>query len=182
MIAAVAVLFVTGNQGKMLRVSEEEEIMKQNAAEILRYMEENECLQDCMIWGAKDIMQYMRAHNGEVVLYYGRDMWDGAAGSYDYEGYEEDEIACYEWMELVSSPHNLFLLEIDQAPGYVHEALATEVYVKNAVEGGVTTIILPESICSRMERKIELVAQEFGRDIELTVVGEYTIWELSQSN
>jgi hypothetical protein len=182
MVAAVAILFVAGNQGKMLCVSGDEENIKQKAEEILQYMEENERLKDCMIWGAKDIMQYMRAHNGEVVLYYGRDMWDGAAGAYDYEGYEEDEIACYEWMELVSSPHNLFLLEINQAPEHVHEALATELYIKNAVKDGVTTIILPESIGSRMERKIELVSREFELDIESMVVGEFIIWELSRSN
>ena len=179
-LTAVAVLFVAGNQGKMLHISENEKSMKQNGADILQYMENENLLEGRLIWGAKDILQYMRSHNGDVVLYYGRDMWDAAAGAYDYEGYSAEETACYEWMELVSLPHTLYLLEIEQATDEIHEALATEIYLKTAVENGVNTIILPGYIDPWVERKIKLIGQEQGNKITTAAVGDYTIWMLDE--
>ena len=179
-LAAVAVLFVAGNQGKMLRTTDHEENMKQNGVEILHYMENNDLLEDGLIWGPKDLLQYMRSHNGDVVLYYGRDMWDGAAGAYDYEGYSAEQIGCYEWMELVSLPHTLYLLEVEQATDEIHEALATEDYIRTAVQSGVKVIILPGDIDAWMERKIQLVAQEAGSSVAAATAGDYTIWMLDK--
>lgn len=179
-LAAVAVLFVAGNQGKLLRATDHENNMQQNGEEILHYMEDNDLLDDRMVWGAKDLLQYLRSHSGDVVLYYGRDMWDGAAGAYDYEGYDTVQIGCYEWMELISLPHTLYLLEIEQATDEIHEALATENYIRDAVQGGVNIIILPSDIDTWMERKIQLVAQEAGSSVATATAGDYTIWILNK--
>ena len=121
-------------------------------------------------------MQYMRSHNGRVILFYGRDMWDAKAGAYDYDAYTEEEIACYEWMETVSLPHNLYLLEVEQAPDDVHEALAAEDHIRQAVLRDVDVVILPSQINGWMERKIQLVADENAFSVFSKEVGKYTIW------
>ena len=174
--AAAAVLFMCGNQGRVQQVSEETTQMRQAGQEILEYLEEENLLQDHVVWGPAEIMQYMRSHNGEVELFYGRDMWDAKAGAYDYEAYLPEETACYEWMEIVSSAHNLYLLNVQQAPDAVHESLATEGYIREAVNRNVDVIILPSQITGWMERKMQLIAGEKELSVEMAQVGEYTFW------
>ena len=176
LLAAFAVLFMLGNQGRLQQVSEEEIQTRRISKEILLYMEEQALLEDTILWGPKDIMQYMRSHNGEVRLFYGRDMWDAKAGAYDYETYEDAEIACYNWIEMVSSALNIYLLEVEQAPEEVHAALASEEFLQEAVARGVNGIILPTGITPWMERKMQLVAEKGGYGVSDLLIGEYTLW------
>ena len=175
-LAAAAILFMCGNRGVMQQVDTETLQSRQDGREILEYLEKEDILQGHIVWGPAKIMQYMRSHNGRVILFYGRDMWDAKAGAYDYDAYTEEEIACYEWMEIVSSPHNLYLLEVEQAPDDVHEALATENHIRQAVLGDVDVVILPSQINGWMERKIQLVADENAFSVSSKEVGKYTIW------
>ena len=176
LLAALGLLFMLGNQGRQQQVSEEERQTRRSSGEILQYLEEQALLQDRVLWAPKDIMQYMRSHNGEVILFYGRDMWDAKAGAYDYEAYEDAEVACYNWIELVSSALNLYLLEVEQAPEEVHEALASETFLQEAVARGVNVIILPTQITPWMERKMQLTAEEQGYHVSAALVSEYTLW------
>lgn len=179
-LAAAAVLFVCGNQGQVVKISQEERKDCESGIQILQYLEEKEMLKDHAIWGPAGILQYMRTHNGDVCLLYGRDMWDKKAGAYDYEAYAAEEIACYEWMELVSDDHSLYLLEIDQATERIHEALAEEAHIREALKLGADVMILPEQLNSWIERKLKLVAAEEGLQLWSVSVGEYTIWLLDE--
>ncbi len=175
-LAAVSLLFMCGNQGRLQGISEKDAQLQAAGAEILQYMKMQDLIQDRVIWGQKDIMQHIRKSGGETILFYGRDMWDAKAGAYDYEAYTPEETACYEWMEIVSSSDNLYLLEVEQAPEYIHEALATDVYLREAIARDVDVIILASQITSWMERKILLVAEEKGLTVSGAQVGEYTLW------
>lgn len=176
LLAAAAVLFMLGNQGRLQRVSEEGLQVRQESEEILQYMEEQRLLQDTVLWGPKDVLQYLRSHNGEVTLFYGRDMWDAKAGAYDYDIYDEVEIGCYNWIETVSDELNLYLLEVQQAPKEVHEALATEEFLQEAVKRGADLIILPTEVTPWVERKIQFIAEECEIKISTALVGKYTLW------
>lgn len=178
MAAAILVLFLCGNQGQLKQVSEETLHQQQVAEAILHYMDENGGTQNITFWGPKEIMQYTRSHSGQVTLYYGRDMWDAKAGAYDYETYTPEEIAAYEWMELVSAPHNLYLIEINQTNASIDGALAEEIHLKRAVSEGVNHIVLPSGITGWMERKIQAAAVSEGMTVSALQVAEYTVWIL----
>lgn len=179
-LAAAAVLFVCGNQGKLVEVSEKEMQAQRAAEQILQYMEEEDLLQESVIWAPKDIMQYLRSHSGDAVLLYGRDMWDAKAGAYDYEAYTSEEIACYEWIELLSDDHNLFLLEVEQAPEHIYEALAQEEPLREAANRGADVIILPDQISAWMERKLQLIGIEKKMPVSNVSVEGYTLWLLAK--
>ena len=176
LLAAAAVFFMLGNQGRLQQVSEEELQVGQESKELLQYMEEQGLLQDTVLWGPKDILQYLRSHSGEATLFYGRDMWDAKSGAYDYDIYDEAEIGCYNWIEMVSSELNLYLLEVQQAPEEVHEALATEEFLQEAVTRGADMIILPTDITPWVERKIQFIAEECEMNVSTALVGKYTLW------
>jgi len=112
----------------------------------------------------------------EIALHYGKDMWDAKSGAYDYEAYTEEEIACYNWMELLSDERNLYLLEINQAPEHVHEALAEGKYIKTALKSDVNCMILPDQITPWMERKMRNAAAENGMTVSTAQVAEYVLW------
>jgi len=57
LLAAVAVLFMLGNQGRLQQASAEELQVRDSSEEILQYMEEQALLQDTILWGPKDMMQ-----------------------------------------------------------------------------------------------------------------------------
>lgn len=175
--AATAILFMCGNQGR-LRMPDEQFLQdSETAEEILEYLEAEVLSEEHVIWGKAGVMQFLRSHSGEVLLFYGRDMWDAKAGAYDYEDYIREETSCYEWMETVSSPHNLYLLEVEQAPEEVLVAISTEKYVKMACDRDVDIIILPTQITPWMEKHMGIVAAECEKELETTEVGSYTIWE-----
>lgn len=176
LLAATAVFFMLGNQGRLQQVSEAEQQVRRESEELLQYMEEQGLLLDTVIWGPKDILQYLRSHSGEVTLFYGRDMWDPKSGAYDYDIYDEAEIGCHNWIEMVSSELNLYLLEVQQAPGEVHEALATEEFLQEAVTRGVDLIILPTEVTPWVERKIQFIAEEYEISVSTALVGKYTLW------
>jgi len=175
-VAAVAVLWICGNQGRIQEVSEEVEDQQAVAEAVLQYLEDTDEATQSVIWGPKVMMQYLRSHSGEIALHYGKDMWDAKSGAYDYEAYTEEEIACYNWMELLSDERNLYLLEINQAPEHVHEALAEGKYIKTALKSDVNCMILPDQITPWMERKMRNAAAENGMTVSTAQVAEYVLW------
>ncbi len=179
-VVAVLLLFVCGNQGQFQKVSEEELRQRQIAESILQYMENDGGMEDCIVWGPKAMMQYIRSHNGKIALAYGRDMWDAKAGAYDYEVYSAEEIEGYEWMELLSSSHNLYLLEVEQTTGQIDKALADETHLRRAIDSGVHYIILPSQITAWVERKINAAAGAAGLKVAAVEVAEYTLWMLEK--
>jgi hypothetical protein len=171
----VAILFMCGNQGR-LNALDEKTVQDEMAAEqILEYLETNNLLVDHVVWGKAGVLQYLRSHNGQVVLLYGRDMWEAKAGAYDYEGYTKEEIACYEWMEILSSAHNLYLLEVEQPTKEIVQALSTEEHIKAARSMGADIVILPTKMIVWMEKYIQLPESEGA--IVSKEIGEYTVWE-----
>lgn len=179
-LTAVALFWLCGNQGQLQQFSEES-LAKQAVAEaVLEYLEEEELANTGCVWAPREIMQYLRSHNGEIQLFYGKDMWDGKSGAYDYEAYTPEETACYEWMELLSQERNLYLLETDQATEQLQQALAEESMLTYAVENGVNLILLPEQVSSFVERKMENAAKKNGCNVDKLTAGDYGLWIFAQ--
>lgn len=178
LLTAVAVLYMCGNRGLLQGVDEQTLKDEQAAAEILMYLDEADLIADHVIWGKAGLMQYLRSHNGQVILFYGRDMWEAKAGAYDYEGYSEEEVACYEWMEIMSSEHNMYLLEIEQETEEVREAVSTGEKIVMAYAQGVDIVILPAEMASRVEVYLQEAAESYDKEVFGEVVGNYMIWQL----
>lgn len=175
-LAMIAVLYMCGNRGLLQKADEAILEDEQAAAEILTYLEEKNLIDDHVIWAKAGVMQYMRSHNGQVILYYGRDMWEAKSGAYDYEEYSEEEIACYDWMEIMSSDHNMYLIEVEQETEDLLEALATDQMIKNAHEQGVNMIILPTEMTIRVDGHMQAVAKAGNVEVFSEEIGNYTIW------
>lgn len=180
LLTALLLILLSGNQGMLLRETEEEQKVQLAGEKILQYMEDTGRADSSIAWGPTGIMQYLRSRSGEVELLYGRDMWDAKAGAYDYESYSEEEIACYNWMESVSASHNLYLIETEQISEQIAMSLADETQLNTAVESGVNLIVLPGQITPWVKRKFEAIADENGLTVSAMQVDEYTLWMLEQ--
>jgi len=174
--AAVAVIWLCGNQGQLQEVPREIQRQQMAGESILQHLETEKEAAEGVVWGPKIIMQYLRSHSGEINLYYGKDMWDAKSGAYDYDAYTEEEIAGYNWMEIICAERNLYLLEYDQAPEVMHAALAEHIHIKEALEKGVNVIILPEQISPWVERKAENAADSREMNVTTLQAGEYVVW------
>jgi len=177
LIAAV-LLILCGNQGVFFRTTPLETGVQESAELILQHIEENLEPEDQVIWGPAPIMQYLRAHNGQVELFYGKDMWDGKSGAYDYEAYSQQETECYQWMESVSAPHNLYLMETNQTNELIQLSLANDGYLQEAVDRGVNLIIFPDQITPWVKRKLDALGEKNSRKLRSVPVGEYILWIL----
>ena len=78
------------------RSAEDRKAETEGLLEIIKTEEETVCL-----WAPQDIMQYVRAVDGSVLLPYGRDMWQEALGAYSYDTYPADIKKMYRWMCIV---------------------------------------------------------------------------------
>lgn len=92
-LAVAGVLFLLGNQGRMQRVTLEEAEERSSYSQVAEQLSEG-----TILWGPRELMQWIRRRNGDVKLVYGLDMWDARAAAYDGDPYEPALISAYEWM------------------------------------------------------------------------------------
>lgn len=92
-LAVCGVLFLLGNRGGMQRVTLEEAEERSSYGKVAEALESG-----TVLWGPREMMQWIRSRNGEVKLVYGMDMWDAAAAAYDGDSYSPELISAYEWM------------------------------------------------------------------------------------
>lgn len=92
-LAVAGVLFLLGNQGRMQRVTLEEAEERSSYSQVAEHLSE-----ETILWGPRELMQWIRRRNGDVKLVYGLDMWDARAAAYDGDPYEPALINAYEWM------------------------------------------------------------------------------------
>lgn len=102
-LAVGGILFLLGNRGIVQAVSLEEAELRSGYEQLADSLDE-----DTVLWGPRDLMQWVRRKNGEVKLAYGLDMWDAQAAAYDGDAYEPELIAAYEWMQGVEG-YNLYI-------------------------------------------------------------------------
>ena len=181
---AAAVLALCGNLGMLQTVSPTEAESRTDAQEILECMEGESSLTQKNLWAPSNIMQEVRRQNGNILLIYGRDMWDEKAGAYDYDAYSEPIIQAYIWLE------NMVALEqqISSEEGAI-EAFRTlceeqeldrelEQYLWSMVEAGVNTLVLPNLTADYMEDALEAIALQSTLTMETAYTEEYTIYFL----
>lgn len=169
-------LFLCGNMGQLQTSNEDTKRAEMVASGVLEWTKEESEAE--IFWGPAAVMQEVRRSSGSLKLFYGRDMWDGKAGAYDYEEYAEEERACYRWMETVSSDHYLYVEEIGQPAEELQQALEETDKLLFAIQSDVDLILLPRQITSRVEEQIFRAAEAEGLQVRKKPVEKYILWIL----
>lgn len=155
------------------------------------WQEERLCL-----WAPQRIMEYAREANPEILLPYGRNMWDTSLNGYAYDVYDENIVEMYLWMEglegtsLRASGNEAGAedwtegrMPEDRTPeggepedpvpeaaaasgGSADTVYAPKVYGGYAVDAGVTCILLPEGTEQGILRELEKTLQVEARKLE----------------
>ena len=182
LLMAAAVFFLCGNQGTLQVAETREADAMEDVQELLQ------CIQGRsgrrLLWAPKNIMQEMRRQDGNILLIYGRDMWDAKAGAYDYEAYSEGLTRAYLWLE------ELMVME-EQVEGLTdalelvelsceEQGLAEEVsmHMELLVTSGVNTYVLPHVTAAYIEESLSQAAKAQALEIETAYTEEYTIYFL----
>lgn len=129
--------------------------------EILDAVKESVSDGDICLWAPTEFMAYAREYDGNIKLLYGRNMWDPALNAYSYDVYSPEQNDCYQWMEGFCENGKI-----------KQNGVKGTACVKQAFDMGVTHLILPEDIDSkvlkRLQRKAGVTAQPLDGYVLLT--------------
>ncbi len=186
LIAIVGAILVTlclcGNQGVLQKVSVSENAAIKDTENILESISDVAVRGECIVWAPQKIMQQLRRQDGEILLIYGRDMWDAKSGAYDYEVYSEELTQSYVWLEAVVV-YEEFAVTLESpkealANLLVQYELAEECdqHLQNVLQAGANTIILPNLLGEWAEEQLVKVAEEKGLKITKAYTEQYIIY------
>lgn len=184
-ILGIAALFcLCGNQGTPLMVDVKEAAAQENTAELLQELYDFDVTKERILWAPKDIMEQVRRQDGRILLIYGRDMWDGKAGSYDYEVYSEALTNAYVWLEVLEEQAELAAIMADPATSFAtlceEEDLnrSRETYLSTVLEAGANVLVLPNLVAEHLEESIVQLAEVRQQTVKNAYTEEYTIYLL----
>ena len=181
-VGVAAVLCLCGNQGTPLTVSSEEATAQENTAEILQELYDYGMTEGRTMWAPKNIMEQVRRQDGKILLIYGRDMWDGKAGAYDYEVYSEAVTNAYIWLEVMCEQAQVASIMADPTAAFTtlceEEDLnrARETHLCAVLDAGANILVLPNLVAEHIEESILKLAGERGLSVQHTYTEEYTIY------
>lgn len=97
-LVACSLLFLSGNGQSVQSVSKEQANQRRAYDQLAEALPEG-----TVLWGEKDLMQWIRRKNAGVKLIYGLDMWDATAAAYDGDAYSPELVEAYKWMQEVDA-------------------------------------------------------------------------------
>lgn len=125
--------------------------------------------EDVCLWAPAEILEYARL-DGSIELYYGRDMWDASLNAYSYEGYSQEQMESYEWMETLDD----WDIEIS-----VEE---TKEHVRRALMDGADCALLPTGMSDWLKepdsKELLLEQLEFEGAAEVTEIEGFYLVKL----
>jgi hypothetical protein len=179
---SVVILCLVGNQGMVQRASTQEVASRRETQDILQEIHSFYGENECIVWAPKRIMQEIRRYDGQVLLLYGKDMWDQKSGAYDYEAYSQEMTDAYLWLEEVMDYYDLALsVETpEETMRFLDQQYEWSIYGKshiaNMMNAGTNTIVLPELVSGFLEADIECIVEEHGKSLKKTGRAGYVIW------
>lgn len=159
----IAIMVLAGRMGAPIDDSVEREqltIAKTVIAEVTERAEDN----PICLWAPLEIMMYARSLNGEIVLPYGRDMWDRHLGAYSYDTYSAEVKTLYRYMSgmEVWGEYNP---SVEDEQGHTI-VLHGDEYLQQAAGLGVTHIILPQNAQPETVQQAENVLGVSAQELE----------------
>lgn len=172
------VFFLCGNQGTIQR-NEESDFRSQTKL-ITEYATQQATDSRPVLWAPQNILQEVRRESGEILLIYGRDMWDEKAGAYDYEAYSRELVEAYEWLELVD------LLAQEAEDERLFEVLCQEYelekdagrHIGTMLEQGVTVMAVPRIASGMFEEMLSRALEESALVVEEVYTEQYAVYLL----
>ncbi len=134
---------------------------KVRTAKILDKLAESGDTDTICLWAPREILAHVRGQNGQIMLLYGRNMWDVALNAYAYDVYDQETIALYEWMERLTEGDHAELAKEDWTIACV--ALET------ALNKGVNCIVIPTSSIVEVTEKISSCVTDVAAQMHLAV-------------
>ena len=145
-IAVILVYTMLGNMGDMQVVDEKEALSRRGYAEVLTV-----CGEDAVLYGPRELMQYVRMQDGDIMLPYGKDMWDERSAAYDGDAYDADLIAAYEWMQAVAD-FDALTKEATDLELVIDKEVASEApeHIGVLRDAGVNPVVFPRCAANEM--------------------------------
>lgn len=178
-LGVVVLLFFCGNQGQIKTVATQEAKTRADAQEIAEILAEPMGDGRVILWAPKDIMQEVRRVSGEILLVYGKDMWDLKSGAFDYEAYSREFMQAYDWMETVTmlATETSGAGERELYEKYaVEEQLST--VLQTMLDSGVNGVVLPISTATNLDEKIIKEAEKLQKNVEKVNLEKYVVYLL----
>lgn len=178
----VVILCICGNYGILGKISSDERVSRSETEKILVQIHELTPEKDSILWGPAQIMQEVRRQEGSVLVIYGRDMWDGKAGSYDYEAYSTELTEAYIWLEEVMADYYLGtgLVKPEEVFGFLEDKYfktrEAEKHIEAVLEAGANTIVWPNLISRQAEEILESFVADRNKTMEIAYTEEYAVY------
>lgn len=187
-VVTVLILCLTGNQGMIQRASTQDITSRRQTKEILQEIHSFDKQNEWIIWAPKQILQEIRRYDGQVMLVYGKDMWDEKSGAYDYEAYSQEITEAYLWLENAME-YVEFAISLEKPAEAIRQldelykwSDNAEYTVEQILEAGANTIIWPNIMSAYMEDTIESVLQEKEVELQKAYTQDYTIYVVHWEN
>lgn len=157
-------VYFSGNREILQTVSLEEAALRSGYEQVADSLSEG-----TVLWGPRDLMQWVRRKNGDIKLVYGLDMWDATAAAYDGDPYGPELTAAYEWMQAVEG-YTVYVENSDVIWFDIPEEviLNVEAVFEDMENAGVDVIVFPTATYEQL--KVILPAGHETRE-----VGKYTL-------
>lgn len=143
---------------------------RQYAYDVIRGIKEAYPGETICLWAPQEIMEYAREADGEILLPYGRNMWDMSLNGYSYDIYGEDRVAMYQWMEELQRTASKTKLYAENGGGDgvsgLSEISGARLCTDYAVAAGVTCILLPEGSDPQTVQELEKTLQVEAQKLE----------------
>lgn len=115
------------------------------------------------LWAPEEVIELSRMIRGDITLLYGRNMWDKSLNAYSYDVYSDEVTDCYLWMTYVE---DMGELDGEVKPEGDKRELKGAICVKNAVNAGVNTILLPKSMKTEALEQVQNVLEVKAKELD----------------
>ena len=172
----LAVLLLCGRLGNPREAVQDVGAGRREVAEVLEKLEQSTD-DPILLWAPKEVMEHARSLDANIMLLYGRNMWQEHLNAFSYDGYTQEHRDLYVWMQLAGAyqrldvpvPADLDVVGETPTAGTTLEGIPC---IRRAMELGATQILLSGAI---PENYMDVLEQELG--IKPVRLGQY--WLLS---
>lgn len=183
-VVIIGIMCLCGNQGIFQKVPKQEVLIRGEIDEILEGVSGVSDSKRVVLWGPAEVMQEVRRCEGNIMLVYGRDMWDEKAGAYDYEAYSKELTEAYIWLEDAIGHYNVAaeqenpeetLAFLEEQYGWSEKCGK---HVEEVIKAEANIIVLPRLIGSYIEEGMKEAVVAQNKEMKSVFVGEYSIYRI----
>lgn len=170
----LVLLFLCGNLGSPGYDGQKEAAAENKAALLLDKLEQTGDTENICLWAPAEVLAYVRRLDGNIMLLYGRNMWEESLNAWSYDTYDPETRALYQWMEQLAETQQQ---ETSASAGLLGNDAAI-MCVEAALDKGVNCILIPEPAERTFSPVLNEVAKKMGYDVTQQAVEGYCIYRI----